>query len=149
MTMFDTPRKDASASASARALLLEHARASAYRRELPEATAIREEENPLCGDRVKIFVQMRDDHDHRVIAGMTFTGTGCIISQAAASLVCEQVVGKNCSEVTRLGLADMEGLLGVALTPSRVTCAMLPLVALQNLLEGRDGGITPSASIDR
>lgn len=146
MTMFDTSGEDASASAYARALLLEHARARTYRRELPDATAVHEEENLLCGDSVKIFVRVADGG--MVITDMAYTGTGCIISQAAASLVCEHAVGKTCPEVTRMGRADIEALLGSTLTPSRVKCATLPLVALQRLLECHNGEKPLSASDD-
>jgi nitrogen fixation NifU-like protein len=63
---------------------------------------------------------------------VSFTATGCIISQAAASMLSEAVVGKSAGEIRTMERADMEKLLGATLSPSRVKCAMLPLIALKN-----------------
>lgn len=90
-----------------------------------------EEYNQTCGDRVIVQLQIQDG----VVLAMHFDGHGCAISQAAASLLTESLVGKNMSEVEALGLKDIEVLLGTSLTPMRVRCALLPLSAAKNALK--------------
>lgn len=89
-----------------------------------------EEYNQLCGDRVKVQLEVAD----RVVSGMHFEGYGCAISMASASLLTELVVGKNLQAIAELRLADLEALLGVTLTPTRAKCALLSLVAAQKAL---------------
>jgi nitrogen fixation protein NifU and related proteins len=89
-----------------------------------------EEFNQMCGDRV--VVQL-DVHDGDVEA-MRFEGHGCAISQAAASLLTEAIVHKKSDEVLQMGLADIQELLGIEVTPMRVTCALLPLSAVKRAL---------------
>lgn len=119
------------ASFLSRAELLDHAKHPRNRGELPDATIVHEETNPLCGDVTKVFVNMRGP----LIAQMSFMGTGCLISQAAASMLTEHVVGKSVEEVLHMERADVERLLGTTLSPSRVKCAMLALVALKKALQ--------------
>ncbi len=111
--------------------LLDHARRSSYRKKMECPSAKQEEYNPLCGDRITVYVRL-DDRDG--IESMTFEGSGCIISQAAASLLAEYVRGKNVDDVAKLERDTMETLIGGELSPSRVKCAMLPLVALKTAL---------------
>jgi nitrogen fixation protein NifU and related proteins len=115
----------------AREELLDHARSSPHRAAMDNASATREEYNPLCGDRVKVYVKM---NEKRVITSMTFEGSGCVISQAASSLVAEHIQGKQVDEIEKLGRQDIEMLVGGPLSPARVKCGMLPLVALKRAL---------------
>lgn len=117
-----------------RAELLDHARHPRNRGELSDAGVMHEEANPLCGDVVTIYAKL-DPLSSRLNA-VRFTGTGCIISQAAASMLTEHAVGRSADEVLRMERADMEALIGGTLSPSRVKCAMLPLVALKNGISG-------------
>lgn len=80
--------------------------------------------------------------DDTVVGRVGFTGSGCIIALAAASMLSEHVVGKTLDEIKRMERADVEALLGAAVSPSRVKCAMLPLIALQHGL--RQGISSPS-----
>ena len=80
-------------------------------------------ENPLCGDTIKMFVQLADDEE--TIEHVTFIGDGCAISQASASLLSTDLVGKTLEEVEAMDRADIEELLGIELTPMRVKCAVL------------------------
>jgi len=59
-------------------------------------------------------------------------GHGCMISQASASILSEHVVGKSLFDLNAMERADVEELLGGTLSPSRVKCAMLPLIALRH-----------------
>lgn len=70
------------------------------------------------------------------IGDIRFSGVGCAISLAAASLLTEQVKGKKVQEVQSYKGDMMRKMIGVALTPSRVKCATLPLEVLQKALEG-------------
>ncbi len=127
------------ASVFAREDLLDHAKHPRNRGELPDADAVRNEVNPLCGDDVTVYVKYegqgtRDKGRGTIVERMTFTGHGCIISQAAASKVSEDVAGKTVEGIRHLDRAGVEELLGGTLSPSRVKCALLPLVALQRAL---------------
>lgn len=136
------------ASVLTRAELLDHAKHPRNRGELHDANLVQEEVNPLCGDAVKIFAVIaspstqlgvneakRSPRHGARIARMTFTGSGCLISQAAASMLSEAVVSKSVADIEAMERADIEALLGGAVSPSRLKCAMLPLVALKNGLQ--------------
>ena len=90
--------------------------------ERPDATV--EDANPLCGDRLRMDFRFEDGR----VAAVRFSGQGCSISQAAASLVCEAIEGRTLDEVKALTRQDVLDLLGVAeLGPVRSKCAMLAL----------------------
>ena len=111
--------------------ILDHYHSSAHRGRLPDANATFEDDNPLCGDRVRMDVRFADDGS---IAEVRFTGEGCAISQATASMLCEHVEGKPISEVTSWDKQEVLDLLGISLTPVRLKCALLPLKVLQAAL---------------
>ncbi|MBU2460523.1 iron-sulfur cluster assembly scaffold protein [Patescibacteria group bacterium] len=91
--------------------------------------------NSACGDKLTIEVMIETKKPAgAVITDIRFTGQGCAISQAAASLLTEEVKGKAVSAVMALPAGGMEKLLGTKLTASRVRCATLPLEALQKAL---------------
>ena len=90
--------------------------------ESPDARV--EDANPLCGDRLRMDFRF---HEGRV-AEVRFSGQGCSISQASASLLCEAIEGKPLVEVKALTRQDVLDLLGVdELGPVRSKCAMLAL----------------------
>jgi nitrogen fixation NifU-like protein len=94
-----------------------------------------EDDNPLCGDRIRIDVRV--DAQDRVTAA-AFSGQGCAISQAAADLLTEAVVGKTLDEVKQLTKDDILELLGIELGPVRLKCALLPLKVLKAGVYGID-----------
>lgn len=83
--------------------------------------------NPLCGDRITVQIEIPGEK----IKAMRFEGHGCVISQAAASLLSEYIVNKTMSQAQNLALVDVEELLGTALPPARITCGLLALETLQ------------------
>jgi nitrogen fixation NifU-like protein len=87
-----------------------------------------EDDNPLCGDRIRIDVRV--DADDR-ISEAAFDGVGCAISQAAADMLIESIVGKTLDEVKALGKEDVLGILGIELGPVRLKCALLSLKVLK------------------
>lgn len=94
--------------------------------ERPDARV--EDANPLCGDRLRMDFRF---HDGRV-AEVRFTGEGCSISLASASLLCEAIEGRPLDEVKALTRRDVLDLLGVdELGPVRSKCAMLALKAVK------------------
>jgi nitrogen fixation NifU-like protein len=94
-----------------------------------------EDDNPLCGDRIRIDVRV--DADERVTAA-AFSGQGCAISQAAADLLTESVVGKTLQEVKQLSKDDILEMLGIELGPVRLKCALLSLKVLKAGVYGID-----------
>lgn len=86
-----------------------------------------EDSNPLCGDRVRIDVKVRDGK----VADIKFSGRGCAISQAATSMLTELVVGEDLDEVRNLSAQDILDELGVPISPARIKCALLGLKVLK------------------
>ncbi len=87
-----------------------------------------EDDNPLCGDRIRIDLRMGADGRVREAA---FSGNGCAISQASADLLVESVVGKSLDEIKALGKDDILEMLGIELGPVRLKCALLSLKVLK------------------
>ena len=87
-----------------------------------------EDDNPLCGDRIRIDVRV--DGQERVTEA-AFYGVGCAISQASADLLTEAIVGKSLAEVRRLSKDDILEMLGIELGPVRLKCALLSLKVLK------------------
>jgi nitrogen fixation NifU-like protein len=86
-----------------------------------------EDANPLCGDRIRMDLQVKDGR----IEQIRFSGVGCSISQAAASMLCEAVEGKTLDEAKRLTRDDVLEMLGIELGPVRLKCGLLALKTLK------------------
>jgi len=87
-----------------------------------------EDENPLCGDHIRI--DLRVDEEGRVVEA-AFSGHGCAISQASADLLLESIIGKTLAEVKQLSRQDVMDNLGIELGPVRLKCALLSLKVLK------------------
>ncbi|PJF44091.1 MAG: Fe-S cluster protein [Phototrophicales bacterium] len=87
------------------------------------------DENPLCGDTLEIT--LRVDENDRVIA-VGWDGHGCAISQAAASMLGEEIIGKTLDEIKQLDKDVVLDLIGIPLSVSRVKCALLSLKVLKS-----------------
>jgi len=83
--------------------------------------------NPSCGDKVSMEGCVQDG----VLIKVMFEGTGCVISQATASLLTELVLGKSIEDIVALDNEFLHTILGMELGPIRFKCALLPLQALQ------------------
>lgn len=95
---------------------------------LDEPVTIRREEyNPLCGDRLVLEMRVVDDK----VEAVRFRGHGCAISQAAMSMLSEEIVGKSVDELKQLQKQDVLDLLGIPLSPARLKCALLSLKAVK------------------
>jgi nitrogen fixation NifU-like protein len=87
-----------------------------------------EDDNPLCGDRIRI--DLRVDAENRITEA-AFSGEGCAISQASADLLVESIVGKRLDEVKAFSKEDILEMLGIELGPVRLKCALLSLKVLK------------------
>jgi nitrogen fixation NifU-like protein len=94
-----------------------------------------QDDNPLCGDRIR--VDLRVGEDGRVTEA-AFSGEGCAISQASADLLTEAVVGKSLEEIKALTKDDVLELLGIELGPVRLKCALLSLKVIKAGVYGVD-----------
>ena len=84
--------------------------------------------NPLCGDEIEINVKFDGDK----IKDVKFTGKGCAISQASASMLTEMIMGKSLEDVKKVGKEDILESLGLPnLGPARIKCALLSLKTLK------------------
>jgi len=99
----------------------------------PEISA--EDANPLCGDKIRIDLRVKDG----VIADVKFSGKGCAISLAAASMLTEEIRGKSLEEVKRIGKDEVLEMLGIELGPVRLKCALLALKTLKVGVYGIQG----------
>jgi nitrogen fixation NifU-like protein len=87
-----------------------------------------EDDNPLCGDHIRM--DLRVDADGKV-SEVAFDGHGCAISQASADLLAESIIGKSLDEVKALKKEDILEMLGIDLGPVRLKCALLSLKVLK------------------
>jgi nitrogen fixation NifU-like protein len=126
--------------------ILEHYRRPRHKGELAQATGTRGEKNPLCGDAVSVAVYVADG----VVREAAYTGTGCSIMQATASMLMELARGRTPDEIERLAkrfdamlssgtpddaLGELSALAGVAAFPARHKCARLAWKALVGAVE--------------
>ncbi len=88
---------------------------------------VHEEGNPSCGDQIRIEIKLEDNK----ISDIKFTGKGCTISQASASILTEVVKGKTLDEVKNFGKEDMLNAIGIPISPIRLKCALLALKVLK------------------
>jgi len=117
--------------------ILEHYRHPHNFGVLETPTASFEGANPLCGDRITMQLTVDDG----VVTDIGFTGRGCAISQASASLLTDEVKGKPVADVVGLAATDLLELLGIEISPARLKCAMLSFDSLQHLLD--EVGVKP------
>ena len=114
--------------------IMDHYKNPRYRGHLDAPTAAHEELNPLCGDMIRIEIATADG----TLADARFDGHGCAVSQASASMLLEEVVGKTLAEVATFGREELFELIGVPLSPARMKCALLPLDVLRAALHAHD-----------
>lgn len=98
--------------------------------ELPGADSSIEHKNPTCGDRLKLMYKL----DGNTVSDIRFSGSGCAISIAGASILTEFVKGKTLDQLETIRDQDLLRELGVPLSPTRVPCGLLALTALRKSL---------------
>ncbi len=110
-----------------REAILDHFRNPRNKGILDPADFSYEDVNPLCGDEIRIDVRT----DGERVSDIRFSGRGCAISQAAASILMEMADGRPLDEVKAISREDLLEELGVPISPTRMKCAMLGLKVLK------------------
>lgn len=136
-------------------VIIDHNRSPRHCHEMPDANCQAEGFNPLCGDQLKLYLKVQDNK----IIDASFTGSGCAISTASASLLTDALIGKTTEQAQQLfthfhqvmtseeklevdALGKLAVLAGVREFPMRVKCATLAWHTLQAALKAEDKPIT-------
>jgi len=117
--------------------ILEHYRRPHNFGTLEDPDASVEGSNPLCGDRITLMLAVGEDGR---IADVAFTGRGCAISQASASMLTDEIRGRSVAEVEALTNQVVLDLLGIEISPARLKCALLSIDTLKKAVGEIHGG---------
>ena len=123
--------------------ILEHYRNPHNFGTLEAPDAVHEGQNPLCGDRITMMLTI---DEAGTIDDVAFSGRGCAISQASASLLTDQLRGLSLGDAEALTNQDVLDLLGIDISPARLKCALLSIDTLKHALEERGSPLAGSAS---
>jgi nitrogen fixation NifU-like protein len=147
-------RTSAEIAALYQEMILDHYRRPRNKGSLENADASVEMKNPLCGDEIALQVAFDGDS----VADVRFSGRGCSISQASASMMTQLLKGKKSEEIDEIRtrfrdlmlgdataaedpkIGSLKALSGVARFPARVKCALLAWNALESALASRRAG---------
>ena len=110
---------------------------------LESPTTSKEGANPLCGDRITLMLNIGDDG---TVQDVSFTGRGCAISQASASMLTDEIRGKSLEEISHMGRQNVLDNLGIEISPARMKCAMLSLETLRDATSDRVEWSAPDES---
>jgi nitrogen fixation NifU-like protein len=108
--------------------ILDHYRHPRNTGKLENPTHSPEENNPLCGDVIRMDLHVNEDD---IIDRVAFSGKGCAISQASASMLTEMIEGKSLEEAKQVGKEQILEALGIEIGPVRLKCALLSLKVLK------------------
>lgn len=111
-----------------RELIIERYKTPHFRGELDPNDITYEDDNPTCGDHIRIDVRL---DENQIVTEAVFSGEGCAISMASADLMLESIIGKSIEDVKELVKEDILDMLGIELGPTRLKCALLPLKVLK------------------
>src|SRR5579872_4469272 len=117
--------------------ILEHYRQPRNFGHLEGATAAAEDLNPLCGDRLRFEMKV---NDKGVVEDVRFSGRGCAISQASASMLTETLKGMPLEDVARLDMQVVLDNVGIGISPARMKCATLCLKVAKSAALGEIAG---------
>jgi nitrogen fixation protein NifU and related proteins len=109
--------------------ILEHYKKPHHWGELAEPDLEAEDFNPLCGDELKVQLKVGGDGK---IADVAFSGHGCAISQASASMASDELVGMPVDDLLKLDRKFILELLGIEISATRMKCALLSLKVLKS-----------------
>ncbi len=110
-----------------RELILDHYQHPHNHGEIPEADISYEDSNPLCGDKIRIDIRLKNN----IVEDVKFNGKGCAISQASASMLTDELLGKSLDDVKKIDKQFILDMLGIPLGPTRIKCALLPLKVIK------------------
>ena len=117
-----------------RDIILDHFKHPHNFGEIAHATNSARMHNTTCGDNIRMDLVVSDDN---IIKQVKFSGVGCAISVASASMLTDHVLGMTVEDVRNLTSSDLYTLVMTPLTPPRVKCALLPLEVLQKAVSGK------------
>lgn len=117
--------------------LLDHYKNPQNFGQMKRPDVVRRETNTFCGDVIKLFLKLnkKGKMDSWIVDKVSFTGVGCAVSLASASMVTEAVKGMTLQQMERLDEMWVQKLLKVELTSSRIKCAMLPVMAVKEAVK--------------
>jgi nitrogen fixation NifU-like protein len=105
--------------------------------EIEEPTFSHTGENPSCGDTIQVDVVLADDEE--TIEQVAFSGDGCAISQASASMLTQKLREKTVDELEAMDTDDVTEMLGVDISPMRIKCAVLARQVAQDGVKLHEG----------
>ena len=106
--------------------ILDHYRHPRNQGTLDDADISSEMDNPVCGDVVRLDIRLKDGQ----VSEARFSGHGCVISIASASMLTEEILGKTVEDLKALQDEDVFDMMGITLGPVRAKCGLLPLRVL-------------------
>ena len=112
--------------------ILDHYKHPRHFGHLDAPSLVYHDRNPLCGDDITLELKIEDNK----VADVAFTGHGCAISRAAASMMSEEIIGKSLDELRGWDKENITDLLGIEVGPVRIKCALLPLKAMKAAVWG-------------
>ena len=115
--------------------ILDHYKHPRHFGHLDEPTLVYHDRNPLCGDEITLELKIEEGK----VADIAFTGHGCAISRAAASMMSEEIVGMSLEDLKGYDKESILDLLGIEVGPVRIKCALLPLKAMKAAVWGLSG----------
>jgi nitrogen fixation NifU-like protein len=108
--------------------ILEHYKRPHHWGELADPDLEFSDSNPLCGDELTVQIKVEDDK----VADVAFSGHGCAISQAAASMASDELIGMPVEDLLKLEREFVLDLLGIEISATRLKCAMLSLKVVKS-----------------
>jgi nitrogen fixation NifU-like protein len=114
--------------------ILEHYRQPRNYGHLEGATAVAEDLNPLCGDRLRFELRV---NDQGVVEDVRFSGRGCAISQASASMLSENLKGMRLEDIAKMDKQTVLDNVGIGISPARMKCATLGLKVAKSAALGQ------------
>lgn len=111
--------------------ILDHYKHPHNFKELTTYTCSSKERNASCGDELQVFIEL----ENGICSDVGFQGYGCAISQAAMSLLTDEIKGMTPDEIKELDQKSVLSLLGVQVVPARMKCALLSLKTIHKALD--------------
>jgi nitrogen fixation NifU-like protein len=112
--------------------ILDHYRNPRNFGHLDRVDATAEDLNPLCGDKIRFELEVENGR----VKDVRFSGKGCAISQASASMLTEEIKGQTLEDVARLPIGKVLENIGIGISPTRMKCATLGLKVLKSAALG-------------